>query len=207
MVLSPWELVSLIANKTSSFALDATVDRFEGGQYVVGDSFTLRVSSEREGYLYLLHIDSRGELSLLYPQPGQPNRVTAQSSFVIPGPKEDWVFRATGPIGQARIKAVVTSRPLVLSGMLLGETDSAQQSSGGQVATRGPRVAVRQTFRWHPTQLQMIQKLLVAYQQTQQIADSEFGGIQPQSVLGPFAQDEVSFYVGPATTNSNSPQN
>jgi hypothetical protein len=69
-VLSPLEMVALIAGKTSDFGLDVTVDRFDGGLYEVGDELKVRVTSELAGYLYLLYVDSRGIVSPLYPQPG-----------------------------------------------------------------------------------------------------------------------------------------
>ena len=75
VVISPMELVALIAGRTSSFGLDVKVDRFDGGTYKVGETFFIEGSSERPGYLYLLHLDGRGELTLLYPLPGRPASV------------------------------------------------------------------------------------------------------------------------------------
>ena len=54
---------------------------------------------------------------MLYPHPGQNNRIEAAGKFTIPGPKDDFVITVDEPVGVSRIKAVVTSRPLNLSGL------------------------------------------------------------------------------------------
>jgi hypothetical protein len=179
LALSPHELAALVANKTSAFDLDATVDRFDGGMYKVGETFTVRVSSARAGYLYLLHLDSQGELKLLYPQPGQDNRIPEQKPVVVPGPKDNYVFRAVEPVGTDRVKAIVTTRPLVLTGLV-----PAQQPGQAQV------------FRLPPTQRRQLQDLMRQYHGQQNLKPEQLGGIDPRTVLGAFAQDEVAFYVG-----------
>jgi hypothetical protein len=42
-----------------------------------------------------------------------------------------------------------------------------------------------------------LRRLLLAYQQNKPLAPEQYGQIDPRTVLGPFAQDEVAFYVGP----------
>ena len=54
-----------------------------------------------------------------------------------------------------------------------------------------------QEFRWHPTQRRLIRRLLLRYQQGKELDASQFGQIDPRKILGPFAQDEVAFYIGP----------
>jgi hypothetical protein len=186
------ELVALIAEKTSSFGLDVTVDRFDGARYENGSTFSIRGASAQAGHLYLLHIDSQGELTLLYPLAGQDNRVPAGRSFEIPGPTDRFAFRAIAPPGVNRVKALVTTRPLVLTGLLAVQAQTVQQQAAGQQQT-----APRQKFRWHPTQRAQIQQLLVQYQR-QNALSAQMLGVDPRNVLGPFAQDEVAFYVEPA---------
>jgi hypothetical protein len=192
LAISPMELVALIAEKTSSFGLDVTVDRFDGARYENGSTFSIRGASAQAGYLYLLHIDSQGELTLLYPLAGQDNRVPAGRSFEIPGPTDRFAFRAIAPPGVNRVKALVTTRPLVLTGLLAVQAQTVQQQAAGQQQT-----APRQKFRWHPTQRAQIQQLLVQYQR-QNALSAQMLGVDPRNVLGPFAQDEVAFYVEPA---------
>ena len=271
LLLSPIELVALIADKRSSFHFDVTVDRFDGGHYQPGETFTVRGSSEKAGYLYLLHIDSRAELSLLYPLPGQDNRIPARESFELPRKADRFAFRVTPPPGINRIKALVTSRPLVLTGLQSTAPAAQQQAAAGpaqqqtapapqhqaatplqhqatastqkrptpasqqqgaasaqqsvpasqqQTVTPAQQQAVpgsqqqtakqsqqpvqaRQFFRWHPTQRQLIEGLLAQYQKNNTLPLDQVDRIDPRTMLGPFAQDEVLLYVEPEETAEN----
>ncbi len=60
--LSPMELLQLVIHQTSYFTVDATVDKFDGGHYFIGESFTGGGSAVRDGYLYLLYLDSPAQL-------------------------------------------------------------------------------------------------------------------------------------------------
>ncbi|HPP54462.1 MAG TPA: DUF4384 domain-containing protein, partial [Thermoguttaceae bacterium] len=187
VVLSPSELVALVGQRTSSFGLDITIDRFDGAHYDPGETFSIRGVSAQAGYLYLLHLDSQGQLTLLYPLPGQDNRIQAQTPFTIPGPGDRFAFRALPPAGLNRIKAIVTSRPLVLTGL---QPPPPPAQRGGSSPPDWPR----QTFRWHPTQRQQLQVYLDHYHRHRQLPEP-FRSVDPRSLLGPFAQDEVTFYV------------
>ena len=176
-VVSPLELVAMIACRTSAFPLDVTVDRFDGGEYKVGETFIVRGTPAKDGYLYLLYVDSKGGLQLLYPAAGEDNQVKANKEFLKGGSK---AFQLTKPYGVDRVKALVTTRPIALTGL----------------TAAGP--GQQQTFRWHPTQQQQVQQLLRQYQQQQKLNEQQLGDWRPEALLGPFAQDEVAFYVGPA---------
>jgi len=186
-VVSPLELVALIANRTSSFGLDVSVDR---QRYQENETFTLTGISDRDGYLYLLSIDSAGDLSVLSPQPGQDNRIRAHREFTFPAANDGFVVQVRPPSGTHRIKAIVTSRPLALTGLL-----SSQQQLQRQSTSDNP--ADYREFRWHPTLRRVVRRLILAYVEGQQLDQDDFGGIDPHKILGAFAQDEVAFYVGP----------
>jgi hypothetical protein len=192
--ISPWQLAALIAEKRSAFAFDVTVDRFDGGHYTPEESVAVSGSSEKPGYLYLLAINSQGEVALLHPQPDADNRIPAQQRFVFPGP--DAGYRLEGqPPGTMRIKAIVTRRPLLLSGLDWTEPPPTKARSGGK--------ARWQEFRWPPTEQRKLSEMLVEYQQKQQFASEGPGEVDPALLLGEFAQDEVAFYVGPRGDGPN----
>ncbi len=227
VLLSPIELVALVTNKTSSFGLDVTVDRFDGAHYHPGETFSIRGSSEQAGYLYLLHIDSVGDLTLLYPLAGQDNRVAAEKPFQLPADADRFAYRVTPPPGMNRVKAVVTSRPLALTGLLAVARTGApiQQSPVQQSPVQlsavqqspmpvqrelqepGPAGQVRpgmqaeslprQSFRWHPSQRRQIRQLLLGYQQRARLEPGQLAADDPLELLGEFSQDEVAFYVEP----------
>lgn len=132
IVLNPWELLRLVANK---IPLDVTVDRFDGGQYVVGEPIVVSGSSGKAGYLYLLRLDSQGDLRLLYPQPGQDNHIEPNRKFTFPRPEDPFMVTVDQPLGVSRIKAIVTSKRLVLSGLALNpqrQPHSQTQTQLGQ---------------------------------------------------------------------------
>ncbi len=189
IVISPMELVALIAEKTSSFEFDATVDRFDGATYHMGEKFFVRFSTGKPGYLYLIQIDPKGAPSLLYPTRGENNRIAPGQPMTIPSADPKAGFPVTGPVGTTRIKALVTSRPLEFSGALIG----LQQQQEPKPGEKGSRAIYPVPFRWHPTQRQQVQQLLSQQQGelTTQAAETD----DPKALLGPFAQDEVAFYV------------
>jgi len=208
IVLSPIELVALIANKTSSFEFDATLDRFDGASYKPGETFSVRVKSEKPGYLYLLQVDSTGTPSLLYPTAGEDNRIPGGKLLEVKPNSAAGGFPIIGPAGVVRVKAVVTSRPLAFSGSLETLQQSQQQtqrqvSQSERRSNRQQATATRQRqtqarpvqFRWHPTQRQQIKELLS--QDQQQTDPEQLGCRKPQDILGPFAQDMTVFYIDP----------
>lgn len=119
-VLTPLEVAALVANRTSSFPLDVTVDRFDSGTYRPGEPISVRVNSDRAGFLYLFYLDHQGNLTLLYPRAGHLGRIEAHTPTDIPGANEDFVFRVSTSPGVHRIKAIVTTRPIMLGGLVLG---------------------------------------------------------------------------------------
>lgn len=187
--VSPAQLLALIAQKASSFDFDVSVDRFDGGQYGIGEQFMVRGWSGRGGYLYLFYFNHVGDLWLIYPLPGQNNLIPARQEFQLPGPTDPYVFQTTEPAGVARIKAVVTTWPLQLSGL----------DMQGQFPPQGKglRHVSRRQFRWFPSEQAQIKDLLVQYGQKQKLTSKDLGGVDPLRLLGPFAQDEVAIYVKP----------
>jgi hypothetical protein len=188
ILIDPIELAALIADKTSAFSLDVTVDRFDGGHYTQDDVVIVSGSSERPGHLYLLLVNSQGQVGLLYPLPSEDNRVPAHKEFVIPRPGVGYAMLYQPP-GVTRIKALVAAQPLMLSG--LGSQAPGQLPKG----VKGGRIW--QTFEWPPSQQKLVEGLLMRYQKQQPLGlePTPFG--KPQRLLGEFAQDEVAFYVGP----------
>lgn len=187
--LSPLQIVAAITEKTSAFALDVTIDRFDGGRYAIGEPLSLRGSSERAGFLYLFTIDPAGRLSLLFPAAGEDNRVAAAQPFSIPSPQSPSPILVEGPFGVHRIKAIVADRPILLGGAAWPEQAAQSKALFGRRSC---------PFRWPPTPTRCVQTLLCEYQQNRPIPAAKLDGIEIRRILVAFAQDEVAFYVGPA---------
>jgi hypothetical protein len=210
LLLDPIDLVSLIASQTSDFALDVSVDRFDGGKYQAGDLVSVAGKSAKDGYLYLLAVDTEGVPSLLYPQPGDDNRVQGKTEFAIPSSKAAYQFRLLRPYGDYRIKAVVCEKPLEFSGLITGDPTQAAtvQEEGAEQLPQKPDVALnQQKFRWNPTQREQVKALLSEYTSKGKLTSEQVDHVDCRAILGAFAQDEVAFYVGKARNASpNSPQ-
>ena len=211
-VLTPVELAALVANRTSAFNLDVTIDRFDGGTYRPGEPISVHVRSQQSGCLYLFHLDSHGHLSLLYPTDGHPKHVASDTTIDIPGENDEFMFVAGNSPGLHRIKAVVTTRPIMLGGLVVSQQQSRQEQSlqprqqvrphqqqtQQPTAVRKKAVGIRsavveQVFRWPPAQQDQVQTILQSY--VAQNAPQTVEDINVQKVIGQFAQDEVIFVV------------
>jgi hypothetical protein len=199
LAITPLQLLALVTNKTSSFEHASWVDEFNTGKgdpYPVGQSFHVRGSSEKNGYIYIFDIapeeDKSGRdkpapgkqesvpelrVRLLFPLKGQDNRVNAKQQFEFPGPKDKYKFVAAEPIGTHTIKTIVTERPLSITGVDRQDT----QKQGGQ----------SQGIRLPATQRQQLQGLLkMKPDEVQQLIK-----IKPKNLVGGFAQCETPLYV------------
>jgi len=209
--LGPLQLVAAIADKTSDFDLDARLTEFGRVQYRVAEPYAIAGSSEEDGYLYVLHVSPAGELTLLHPAPGTDNRIAAGTTFNVPGPPADH-YLTTGPFGNHRIKVLVTKRALALTGVDRSAArwldGSAQPGTAPKIQDRKPNAGEAGkpdepvpwqglTFRFYPTQHKQIKALLTDYVvYNKSLADEPIKQIDTRAVLGRFAQDEITYYVG-----------
>ena len=118
----------------------ATADR----TVEVGTDIKFKVSSARDGFLSLFVVDADGRVGLLIPNPKlaqQPVRAGVAISIPSDVP---FSLKAQPPLGMTRIKAIVTSSPLPLTGigdagvvlrrMELGEVIGSPPQVGGSPA-------------------------------------------------------------------------
>ncbi len=195
-VVSPQDILTLIANQTSAFAFDVTVDKFDGGKYVVEEAISVNGSVAKDGFLYLFHLDPDGKVKLLFPLKGQDNRVSANKKIEVgtANDKTKAKFVCTGPPGTHRIKALVTTKPLALTGL-----DQQQQGQDDGGPNQPAQTGQSQGFRWNPEQekqvQEVVQQLGTGKKKYDEVAKDT--GIKPDKTIGEFAQDEIAFYVGP----------
>ena len=129
-------------------------------------------------------------MKLLYPLPGQDNRIAANKTFTFPRPTDAFVFKVGGPFGLHKIKALLTTRPLMIAG--LEPIQVQTKPLPGQV-----QVQTGVGFRLPQTQKQQLQSIVTQHlqnkitpAQVQQIASGK-----PANILGEFAQDECPYVV------------
>lgn len=84
--------------------------------YILGELLELKISTPREGYLYIFDRGADQALYLLFPnQLATENYVRPQEEITVPGEKiGGFEFTAIEPIGKSRIFAIVTNKPLNL---------------------------------------------------------------------------------------------
>ena len=175
--MSPMQLVSAIANRTSGFGFDVRLHEFGRTRYEIGESTRIVGASEEAGYLYLFHINPLGEPVLLFPDPRQENRVAAGGTFEFPA-REARPIELNGPLGTHCIKAIITRQPVALTGFV--------------AAPRGQRLHV------NSTQHDLIRRLLFDYVNGRDENIPQRLLVVAGQSLPVFAQDEVTFYVGPS---------
>jgi hypothetical protein len=192
-ILSPIELVSLLSNKTSHFALDIFVDKNDGGRYSIGEPIRIAAESGREGYLYLFDVGPGGELKLIFPAPGEPNFIPADKLVDVPARDLDsWIF-AELP-GEHHLRGLVVAEPLALTGFhtqaqhkLKNKGKTKPKPEPGKI----PRYEqASQKFRVPPATQTRVKQKLRGYYGTKDLEE------KPPMKLGKaFAQDDCLFFV------------
>jgi len=104
----------------------------DSGVYHHGDDVSLDVLCSQDAYLYLLDLDSEGELSLLFPNELQrENRITSGQTFRLPdaipelfgGKQQHWAILPEAPPGTERLKAIATLQPITILPEIMGRAN------------------------------------------------------------------------------------
>jgi hypothetical protein len=182
------QLFALLKGQHSDFLFDMSAEKMNG-QYHEGDMLKLNGISRDSGYLYLFGIDPQGEVAMLYPQPGDNNKVEANQQFFVPSEKADYQICLSAPYGRYVVKAVISEKPLSYSGSIIV----------GQYTPEND--AEKPVIGWN----ELLQRILpedrqTIQQQTQQQTKGEQLPVSStlKNILGRFAQDEVILQVDPA---------
>jgi hypothetical protein len=188
------EMITLVTNKTSAFNFQIQVDGFKR-EYVAGEPYSIMGTSQKAGYLYLFHVAPDGEVKLIFPVGKQDNRIPTNDKFTIgaPGNKENIKFTCPDVPGQHLVRAIVTTKPLLLSG--LDDSTTEQQQT--------------QSFHLPQTQKDQVHQLLksVLVEHTKKPGDvEEEVGTKADKVVGEFAQGEAAIYVGREKPKEDKPK-
>jgi len=198
-VLSPNDLLGVVA-RPSDWAFSVHTEGLKK-QFVAGQECKLQVRSEKGGYLYLIHFDSKDNISLIYPASGDDNKIKGDAERK--GPVEVR-FECPDTAGLHRVKAVVTSRPLRFTGLYTGTGVGGKKDK-------------KQIFHLNPTTKKMIKE---GMEQVEVILEkpgkkkeerqeeaarfvSNYTGGNVTKMLGHFAQSETTFYIGPGKKGGN----
>jgi len=81
--------------------------------YELGETATITVKTEVNGFLYVIYVHTDGEAELLFPNEHEPfNTVTKGGSYRIPGAIADFELKVSPPTGSGFVKAFVVNKPI-----------------------------------------------------------------------------------------------
>lgn len=106
-------LLQSLVDAGGGFVLRAHVNDGESDELSVGDELTYHFVSERDAYLTVVHVDSHGVATLLYPNDvGTSNRVSSGVDHRFPAPEDGFGLRVEPPVGREVVVAVATASPI-----------------------------------------------------------------------------------------------
>ncbi|MBI1313838.1 DUF4384 domain-containing protein [bacterium] len=104
--------VSTLRQDTPSFLVRAEVNR-ESRDYREGDTFSLKVVSEKDAYLYVIYQQADGATYQVFPNSAQPdNRIRAKQAVQIPAEDDLFRWRIAAPFGTETVKVIAAEQPL-----------------------------------------------------------------------------------------------
>lgn len=81
----------------------------DDGDYYEGDPITLFFRTNRDAYVAIYSVDTRGRVSLLFPaSDGDDNFVTGGSTYRLPGARDNYNLRVSGPEGKEHIQIIAS---------------------------------------------------------------------------------------------------
>jgi hypothetical protein len=111
-VNTPQTLLAGLEDSKPPFRVEVWVTEQGKSIFHIGDKLVFLVRSEKKGYLYLLDINPRNMVTLLFPNNFDRNNfIEAGSVVTVPGPKFSSEFFADEPAGFDTIIAVVSTQP------------------------------------------------------------------------------------------------
>lgn len=116
--LPPSIMFNIIARMPSEIAIRGTVPDYreievqDGGVLRSGEMFRVKFEPQKEAYVYLLSLDSLGNLTKLFPDKdaGPPVKVKPHQTYIIPE-NDDW-FRLDDNTGQETLYLLVSSKAI-----------------------------------------------------------------------------------------------
>lgn len=79
------------------------------GEYYIGDNITIQFRANRDCFVAIYSIDSRGRVNLLFPtSPNEDNFVLGNETYALPGPRADYDLAVSGPEGTENIQIIAS---------------------------------------------------------------------------------------------------
>jgi len=95
------------------FKVKTWADKGEGAIYKQGESIQFHFRTNKDGYIYLYHMDAAGQVKMLFPNRyNQDNRVKANQVYTVPDETMNFELTITPPFGAEMVKTVASLQPL-----------------------------------------------------------------------------------------------
>ncbi len=96
----------------------------------LGELLTIDIKIPHAGYLNIMSVDANDEVSVLYPNPWEPENYVDAGNFHLPTPKMDFDLQITEPAGENLLVAVLTTEPVNLYKQTIQGRDNNGQMFG-----------------------------------------------------------------------------
>jgi len=113
----PEEDYNYISQQPNGNKLDLKVwvDKGDKATYEPGEDIRVYFRTNRDAYVVVYNIDTRGNVHLLYPYEYRDSRfVEGNRPYRIPGLRDDYSLKVNGPQGTERIVAIATREPFYI---------------------------------------------------------------------------------------------
>lgn len=104
------------------------------GEYYQGDNITLRFRANRDCFVAIYSIDSRGRVNLLFPaERNDDNYILGDQTYSLPGPNDDYDLEVSGPAGRENIQIIASRERFPIpnwyhnSGLVCGSDDDRDE--------------------------------------------------------------------------------
>jgi|GEM_PF-2974640 len=99
----------------SNFNVKVWVDKGDKATYEPGEDIRVYFRTNRDAYVIVYNIDTRGNVHLLYPYEYRDSRfVEGNRPYRIPGLRDDYYLKVNGPQGTERIVVIATREPFYI---------------------------------------------------------------------------------------------
>lgn len=106
---SRWNQLHLLTPSGDTFQVSGEHGGF-GNSYKVGEPIKLSVTSERSGQLWVVAVDPKDELEVIYPNhKDRDNHIRANQKVTLPAADAGWEFAVDGPAGPMLLAYIVTT--------------------------------------------------------------------------------------------------
>ena len=90
----------------------------------LGENLSFRITSGKDGKLWIVQVDPQDELTLLFPNENvSDNTISARKSLSVPPRGAEWSIEASEPAGRSVVAFVITTGPIDIRDVLSEKKD------------------------------------------------------------------------------------